>query len=445
MRSAFDPRALAVLARLRAHAYEAYLVGGCVRDALRGVPAHDYDAATSALPEQILQVFSDLPTVGTGLRHGTVTVVCDGLPVEVTTFRVDGTYSDGRRPDGVSFTRSAEEDLARRDFTVNAMAWSEQDGLLDPFGGRNDLRSGILRCVGDPSTRFHEDALRILRALRFASTLGFSLADGTANAVRDCRSLLSRVSCERIASELTALLCGENVEAVLLAYPEVFSAVLPELAPCVGFDQHSEYHCLDVYVHLARTVAHVPPRPHLRWAALLHDVAKPQCFSLDDRGQGHFYSHAARSALVAAEICERLRFDRETARRINLLIRCHDTPILPDEAAIRRRLNKLGAELYRDLVSLAKADNRAQAPHLSYRLALCDRALETAEKILAEKQCLSLRELALNGHDLTALGYRGREIGNALQRLLDAVLDGTVENERETLLQYLNERTEDGK
>lgn len=445
MQSVFDPRALAVLDRLCGKGYGAYLVGGCVRDALRGVPAHDYDAATSALPEQILECFPDLPTVGTGLRHGTVTVLCDGLPVEVTTFRVDGTYSDGRRPDGVIFTQSPEEDLARRDFTVNAMAWSERDGLCDPFGGQNDLRSGILRCVGDPTTRFHEDALRILRALRFASTLGFSLADGTANAVRDCRSLLSRVSSERIAAEMTRLLCGENAEEVLLAYPEVFATVLPELAPCIGFDQHSEYHCLDVYAHLARTVAHVPPLPHLRWAALLHDVAKPQCFSLDERGQGHFYSHAAQSALIAAQILQRLHFDRETERKVDLLIRCHDTPILPDEAAIRRRLNKLGAELYRDLVSLAKADNRAQAPHLSYRLALCDRALETAEAVLAEKQCLSLRELALDGNDLMALGYRGREIGSALQRLLDAVLDGTVENERETLLQYLNERTEDGK
>jgi tRNA nucleotidyltransferase (CCA-adding enzyme) len=433
----FDARALAALERLNSRGHEAFLVGGCVRDYLRNVAPHDYDATTSALPEEILASFPDRQVIETGIRHGTVTVLWEGLPVEVTTYRVDGAYADGRHPDGVTFSRSLTEDLARRDFTVNAMAWSPREGLTDPFGGESDLKAGILRCVGEPRKRFTEDALRILRGLRFASVLGFSSEPRTADAIRALSPRLSMVSAERISEEFVRLLCGRDAFSVLKEFPEVFGVFLPELLPCVGFDQRNFHHVYDVYTHLLHTVRAVPPRAVLRLAALFHDVGKPKTFSLEGEGVGHFYGHASRSAEIADGILHRLRLDNETRRAVVTLIRHHDFPIENEDGILRRRLNKLGEAGLLDLIALMRADTLALAPEFHSRLAHYEALEASVRRILSEKQCFSLRDLAVRGQDLMALGYQGQQIGEALDRLLELVLDGRCENEKEALLRAL--------
>ena len=437
----FDKRAVQVLQRLNAAGYEAYFVGGCVRDMLRGSVPHDFDVASSALPEQTLEVFADHPVIQTGLRHGTVTVLWEGLPVEVTTYRTDGAYSDGRHPDAVCFTASLNEDLARRDFTVNAMAWRPESGLQDPFGGQSDLTAGVLRCVGDPERRFSEDGLRILRALRFRAVLGYRIEWKTDRALRQLRERLTSISPERVRHEFELLICGEYGAAVLEEYPEVIGVFLPELLPTLGFDQKNKHHCYDVYTHLLHALSAAPSEPVLRWAALLHDVAKPVCFSVDETGTGHFYAHAAKSAAQADNILRRLRCGNRERERIVTLIRHHDAPVTDDPAAIRRKLNKLGEEAYFQLIALQRADTLALAPEYRCRTQILDRAEKTAREILAEKQCFSLRDLAVNGNDLLDLGYFGKAVGEGLSFLLNEVLEGRVKNEKEALLSALKEKS----
>ena len=279
------------LARLHDAGYEAYIVGGCVRDRIMGREPKDYDITTSALPEQTAAVFAGERIIETGMKHGTVTVLLDGEPLEITTFRIDGTYSDSRHPDAVTFTPSLREDLARRDFTMNAMAYSSETGLVDPFGGQADIAAKYIRCVGDPDLRFREDALRILRALRFSSVLGFPIEPETDGAARYLCLLLKKISAERVFSELKQLLCGPDVRRVLLDYAGVLGAVLPEILPMQGFDQRNPHHCYDILEHTAAAVEAMPPEPALRLAALLHDVGKPECFFTDEDGVGHFYGH----------------------------------------------------------------------------------------------------------------------------------------------------------
>ena len=308
----------AVLEALEAAGHEAWCVGGCVRDALLGREPGDWDVTTSARPEETLAVF---PTQGepTGLKHGTVTVKTPGGPVEVTTYRIDGTYRDHRRPDSVIFTASLEADLSRRDFTVNAMAANLRGAFRDPFGGREDLRQGILRCVGDPDRRFQEDALRILRGLRFSASLGFSLEPGTAAALRRNRKLLGEVAPERIQVEFFKLLPGKAAAQVLRTYPEVFGVFWPELLAMVGFDQRNRHHCYDVWEHTLHALAAAPEDPVLRCTMLLHDVGKPASFTLDKQGVGHFYGHPAVSRELAEGMLRRLRCGtdfRETVVRL---------------------------------------------------------------------------------------------------------------------------------
>ncbi len=434
----FDSSAISILNQLNTAGYEAYFVGGCVRDYLRNVAPHDYDVATSALPEEILAVFAGVPVVGTGRKHGTVTVLWQGISVEVTTFRVDGEYADGRHPEEVRFTRSLREDLARRDFTVNAMAWSPDGGIVDPFGGREDLARGILRCVGDPDRRFEEDGLRVLRGLRFASVLGLCPEPFTEGALRRKKDRLSLVSAERIREELGKLLCGAKVSSVLLSYPEVLGVWLPELLPCVAFDQHNFHHAYDLYTHLARTVEGVPPVPRLRMGALLHDIGKPPTFSLDGDGVGHFYGHASRSAEMADEILRRLRYSTEDRKAVMDLIRYHDTPIEPTQRALRRKLNQLGPQGVFDLIALMRADNLALASEFHGRQGIYDTLTVMTKEILEEKQCFSRKDLKVNGRDLSVLGYEGKAVGEALKVLLEAVLDGRCPNEPQALLDFLS-------
>lgn len=418
--------------------FEAYIVGGCVRDSLLRKNPQDYDIATSALPGQTMEVFAGISVIETGIRHGTVTVLMDGMPIEVTTYRIDTAYSDHRRPDTVCFTRSLREDAARRDFTINALAYHPNHGVLDFFDGQEDLKRRIIRCVGQPDRRFEEDALRILRALRFSSALGFFIEERTAKAIHRNRALLCFVSAQRLQSELTKLLCGRDVRRVLLEYADVLGVVLPELLPMKGFDQKNPHHCFEILEHTAVAVEKTPPRSDLRWAALLHDIGKPDCFSEDQEGVGHFYGHAAISKEKAAQILDRLKFENAMKVSVTDLVSRHDLQIMPEEKQIRRLLGKLTPAGFFDLLALQRADNLAQSSVFHDRQQYYDRIEETAYRILEEQQCFSLRQLAVNGRDLIALGIApGKQIGELLHLLLEAVIDGNTENKRDTLLDYL--------
>ena len=432
-----------VLERLSSAGFAACAVGGCVRDTLLCREPSDWDVTTAAHPDQVLSLFGGY-ALPTGLKHGTVTVRSGEMHIEVTTFRTDGPYTDHRRPDEVFFSDRLEDDLARRDLTVNAMAMDTAGRIIDPVGGREDLRAGILRCVGDPSRRFEEDALRILRTLRFASVLGFSIEAHTADALREKAPLLRYIAAERILPETDRLLCGEFVLSVLTDYPATLGVFLPELLPCVGFDQHNRHHIYDVWGHTAHAVAAAPPDRVLRWTMLLHDVGKPSCFTQDAQGTGHFYGHPCLSAELAECVCRRLRMDRCTAERIVTLVCWHDRDIPRTEKAIARAVSQLGEETFRQLLAVKRADNAAQSADDRPRLRDIQQAEDILNALLAKRQCFSVRNLAVNGNDLLARGLRGREIGDALQFLLSAVLDG-AENDREKLLHLLDEQLDEQK
>ncbi len=431
-----NPGAIKLLERLSQSGFQAYLVGGCVRDLLRGARPHDWDVCTSARPEEVLALFSGETVVPTGLRHGTVTVLLGGHPYEVTTFRVDGPYSDGRRPDSIRFSSNLKEDLARRDFTMNAMAMDAAGRLYDPFGGAKDLERGLIRCVGEPGRRFREDGLRILRALRFAAVLGFSMEGETARSLRQNRDMLRHVAAERIQAELLRLLPGPAAGGVLRAFPEVLWVFWPELEPLRGFDQHSPWHCWDLWEHSLHALDAAPPEPPLRLAALLHDVGKPGCFTLDGEGLGHFYGHAGPSAHLAGEMLRRLRLDRATLERVVLLVERHHLELPPREPVLRRRLRQLGPEVFFQLLDLQRADAAGQAPDIALpRRSELDRAEAMARSILAQHPCLTLKDLAVNGRDVLALGVPpGPAVGRVLRRLLEQVSEGGLPNEREALL-----------
>ena len=471
--------------------FEAYVVGGAVRDAFLQRTTKDYDIATDASPEETGRIFARYRVIDTGLAHGTVTVRIDHMPLEITTYRAGNTaghtigntkgmgtqkitaasvppvvsvsctesedtekaYTEGTHPEGADAeTKTAQEDrrisrglwadLACRDFTFNALAYHPRVGFIDPFGGAQDLANGVVRCPGVPVLRFQEDAVRILRALRFAAVLDLRIEPQTAQALRENRLLLQASAAERVRAELTQLLCGMSAAKVLEEYAEVIAVVLPELAPMFGCEQKNPHHDKDVWNHTLAVVEAAPAEPVLRWAALLHDIGKPACFSLDADGVGHFYGHAGQSAQLADTILTRLRFDTHRRERIVRLVRCHDTPVLPEEKLIKRLLNKLGEEDARRLIALHQADTRGQAPVCFERLPLLKEAGRMLEKLLREKACFSLRDLAVNGDDMLALGLQGKAVGAALDACLSAVLDGAVPNEHAVLLQYA--KTESG-
>ena len=422
-----------VLDTLTAAGLEAWCVGGCVRDVLLGRTPEDWDVTTSALPEETMALFGD-HAFPTGLRHGTVTVRADHMSVEVTTYRVDGAYHDHRRPDSVTFTRSLEEDLRRRDFTVNAMAMGRDGAIRDPFSGREDLEKSVLRCVGEPERRFEEDALRILRGLRFAAVLGFAIEPGTAAAIRRDRELLRDIAAERVQAELLKLLCGRNAAEVLRQFPEVIGVFWPEVLPMVGFDQKNHHHCYDVWEHSLYALEAVPPEPELRCAALLHDIGKPATFTVDPAGVGHFYGHGAVSETLADGMLRRLKCSTEFRETVVRLVAWHDRDIPRTDKAIRRALGKLGERDLRRLVLLKRADNLAQAPEFRDRQLELDKGEAILDRLLAEDACFTLKQLAVNGRDLVELGLAGPAVGRVLKALLDAVVDGELPNDRQALL-----------
>ncbi len=426
-----------VMDTLQKSGYEIYLVGGFVRDSIMGKNADDADFATNATPDEMLSVFKDFRTLTTGLKHGTVTVIINHQPFEITTYRTEKGYSDCRHPDEVSFAEKIEDDLSRRDFTVNSIAYNPSVGYVDPFGGKEDIAKRIIRCVGDPETRFTEDALRILRGLRFSSVLSFSIDEETEKAMFKCKSLLNNISKERVFVELSKMLCGRNIKEVLLKYSEILSVVLPEIKDMKGFEQHNFHHIYDVLEHTAVVVENAPPLPHLRFSALLHDCGKPDCFSLDKDGIGHFYSHASISAEKAEKALLRLKSDNKTKDKVVKLIKLHDAPIEENEVVIKKKLSKYGEELFFDLIELKRADTKGLAPEFHNRKEHFDKLESIAKKVLSEKPCFTLKDLDINGNDLSELGFEGREIGKNLKMLLEAVIENKVENKKERLLAFL--------
>ena len=413
--------------------FPAYAVGGCVRDACLGLKAQDYDLCTAALPEQIQQVFRDSPMDLTGVRHGTVRVGPLGNTVEITTFRREGSYRDNRHPEWVEFVEDIESDLGRRDFTVNAMAWSPVRGLCDPFGGVQDLEKKILRTVGDPAVRFREDALRILRGLRFAARFHLQVEEKTLEAMISQTELLKNLSRERVMEELSGAL--PYLDAAYLAeFAPVLSAVIPELGPMVGFDQHSPHHAYDLYTHTALVTQQVPGDLNLRWAALLHDIGKVPTFTRDENGRGHFYGHAPAGAKMARQVLERLKAPAELREQAVTLIGEHMTPLRSDRASLHRRISTLGWETAEKLYYLQKADLMSKGTDTPEDRAHFDRVRSAMDALKRDHACMSLSELQITGRDLMELGYAGKAIGECLQSLFSEVLDEKLPNDREALL-----------
>ena len=438
MKLTLDPGAAALLDALHAAGYAAYAVGGCVRDSLLGRTAHDWDLCTSALPQQVMELFGTEQCIPTGLQHGTVTIKYGGQLYETTTFRTEGSYTDGRHPDAVQFVPDVREDLARRDFTINAMAYNEAEGLVDPFGGQADLQNGLLRAVGEPQQRFTEDALRILRALRFAAVLGFTLEEETAKAAFELKERLHLVSAERIYVELKKLLLGDWAFDVLVEYKEIIGVVVPELVPAFDCAQQNPWHVYDVFTHIARSVEAAPKDADLRLVMLFHDTGKPACKTTDEEGIDHFYGHPTVSEQLAKAALERLKASRASMQRILPLIRYHDGHILTDEKSVKRWLNRLGPAGTLDLIDVKTADLAAQnLARTQPEIEELYRTKMLLREILERGDAFSLRDLAIGGKELLALGYQGEAIGGALDALLSGVIAGEAENDRAALLQYL--------
>lgn len=421
--------------------YEAWLVGGFVRDALLNRPfTGDIDIATSAHPDQSSTLFraQGHSVFETGIKHGTITVVIDQTPLEITTYRSEGTYRDHRHPDSVTFVRSIEDDLSRRDFTINAMAYHPTRGLVDPYGGQTDCQTQIIRCVGVPSVRFEEDALRVLRALRFASQLGFNIEDATSQAIFQYAPDLVRVSPQRLFAELDKLLCGIAVHATIMRYVDALAAVLPELIPMKGLDQKTRYHIYDVLEHTVYVIENIPPYSLGRWAALFHDMGKPDTFFVDEHGAGHMHGHPEVSVEHLYRVADRLRFPKKMTHDLELLVRYHDTRPTATEKSVRKLYTRMEErdDLMRVMFDLMRADALSQAPFCHKRVGLTNEVEQLYLTMRRNAGLFSPDDLPINGDDLIALGLaEGPEIGKALDILFHAVLNDEVALNREALLE----------
>ena len=424
---------LELINKLEDAGYETWVVGGCVRDHLMGNVPHDYDCCTAAEPEQMQALFADRQLVLAGLKHGTVGVVTEEGVVEITTFRTEGGYLDFRHPDWVKFVRDVKEDLARRDFTVNAMAYSPRRGLCDPFDGQEDLKNGVLRAVGDPCLRFREDALRILRGLRFSARFGFEIEEATRTAMHTEIAGLDTLARERVLTELEGFLLAATARDIL-GGAELLCRIIPELAPQLGFDQKNPHHEHDIFTHTAMVVERAPKEPILRMTALLHDLGKVATFSLDEKGVGHFYGHATVGAKMAEDILRRLKCSNALRDEVTWLIHHHMDRFPCEEKSARRCLSKHGLPRMERLTRLQMADFGGKVDDGDL-----DEWLRLLQEVDAREGALTLKTLAVKGKDLIALGIApGKQVGELLNRLLSMVLAGELPNDREALLEYLH-------
>lgn len=452
---------LTVLSALEGAGLEAWIVGGWVRDALMGASGHDIDICCSGSWEESAAALRarDIAVIESGVKFGGITAVVGGERIEVTAYRLDGFYTDGRHPQDVQRAHCVEDDLARRDFTVNAMAWHPERGLLDCYDGLGDLRKRVIRAVGEPRRRFEEDALRMLRAVRFACRLDFTIEPNTAEALAGCAHLLDQVARERVGIELNGILVTRHGGDALLRYPELMCAAVPELACMRGFDQRTPYHAFDVYDHTARvlTVAGelsrfridggdptAPPSPSLMWAALLHDIAKPSTFTVDEAGRGHFYGHPEAGCELSRAVMRRLSCGNDLMRDVALLIKYHDKPLRPERIDILRMMQLMAAQgvdvprLMGELFDLKRADTLGKAPACFYYVEEIERMRELCRELLANREAYSVKTLDIAGGDLIAAGMApGPAVGAALKRALEATIVGAVPNERAELLAYL--------
>ncbi len=432
-----------IIHSLQNNGYEAFLVGGCVRDSILNRPIHDYDITTSATPYEMMKVFKDKRIIETGLQHGTITIVIDGEGYECTTYRIDSNYSDSRRPDSVTFTRSLEEDLKRRDFTINAMAYNDEVGLIDPFNGMEDIKYHKIRCVGRAKDRFSEDALRILRAIRFASQLGFVLKSDTDWNISKMYKNLENISIERINSEFCKIAASSGFCVQMVLYYEVFSLFIPEIKDMFGFQQNNPYHMYDVWNHTVHAIEYCESDDLVtRLAVFFHDIGKPHCYQDGEDGIRHFKGHGRVSADMTDKIMKRLRFDNDTREKVVELVYYHDATFEMGKKYVKRWLNKIGEEQFGRLLNVRRADIKAQADiNQETRLQKIDNIEYILEEVLQDDECFSLKDLAVNGKDLITIGYKpGKEIGEVLNNLLDSVISGEYKNEKEKLLEIAERR-----
>lgn len=428
-----------IIETFQENGYEAYCVGGSIRDSIMGIEAGDWDITTSALPEETKKLFNNEKIVDTGIKHGTVSIIKDHEAIEVTTFRIDGEYADNRHPDGVSFTRSLSEDLKRRDFTVNALAYSDSSGLIDLYNGLNDIENKIIRTVGEAEKRFNEDGLRIMRALRFASTLNFTIEEETKNAIHKQKDLLKNISVERISVELNKLLLGDNAFNILTEFADVFSVIIPEIEPCISFKQYGKKHAYDVWTHICHTVDTIPKDRILKLTMLLHDLGKVPTHKLNENGDSTFKNHAIVGGEMAKEILTRLRFDKKTINRVSFLVSYHDFEPPETRLELKKKLKFLTPEDIRTLLIIKKSDRGALSESFRDISKESERALKWLEEIEENNECVSLAQLKITGTDLIKLGFKNEEIGLRLDYLLDSVIEEKVKNEKQALLEFLKQ------
>lgn len=436
-----------IISLIEENNHEAFVVGGCVRDSLMGITPHDWDICTNALPNEVQRIFSSFNTFDAGIKHGTVSVVLNDSVYEITTFRIDGEYCDNRHPQEVEFTSDIESDLARRDFTVNAIAYNEKCGIVDPFNGINDIKLKAIRCVGNPEERFNEDALRIMRALRFASTYDMSIEINTANSIIKCAHLLNNIASERISDELNKLVCGKNCEYILRRFREVFAVIIPEIAVMFGYDQHTKHHNKTLWRHTTCAMSLIDAEPLLRMTMLLHDIGKPLACKQDPDGTCHFKGHPKFSAAIAETILNRLKYPKDFIETCLILIKFHDVRFSDNKRQIKRVMNYIGKERMPLLMKVQYADMMSQSMYKREEKLFHFQQFSTAfDEIIENEECFSLKDLNINGHDLIRLGITdGKQIGATLKKLLDSVIDGKTENEKNALIERAKEINTDDK
>lgn len=429
-----------IIEQLQKAGYEGYAVGGCIRDSILGRIPNDWDITTSALPRQVKALFPR--TIDTGIQHGTVTVMRNHTGYEVTTYRIDGEYEDARHPKEVTFTADLTEDLKRRDFTINAMAYNDRVGLVDVFGGQEDLQKGVIRAVGDAKERFTEDALRMLRAVRFAAQLGYTIEENTQQAIKELAPNLQKISAERIQAELVKLVTSDHPEHMKVLYETgITTQILPQFDRMMATEQHNPHHCFGVGVHTIVAMQHIRPDKVLRLAMLFHDSGKPACKTTDEKGIDHFHGHADRSCEIATTVLRELKFDNDTIHKVSMLVKYHDYKVIPQPKYVRRALNKLGEDIFVMLPEVKRADVLAQSSfQREEKLAEIEALMMVYEQVKEQEQCFLMKDLAVTGSDLIAAGFApGPALGKCLKQLLDIVIDEPEKNQKEILLEIARE------